>query len=99
MASYRIISSDNHVVEPPDLWVSRGPSKFKDRMPHAVSNEEGDLWFCEGQQIGSTAAGGNGRTAVRRPGENGHHGEEDGTQPPGELRSGGARERPGHRRG
>ena len=23
MADYRIISSDNHIVEPPDLWTSR----------------------------------------------------------------------------
>ncbi len=26
-----IISVDNHVTEPPDLWTSRLPHKFKDR--------------------------------------------------------------------
>ena len=34
MSSYRVISSDNHVVEPADLWTSRGESRFKDRMPY-----------------------------------------------------------------
>ena len=29
----RIISVDDHVVEPPDLWQSRLPAKYKDRGP------------------------------------------------------------------
>ena len=29
----RIISVDDHVVEPPDLWTERIPAKFKDRAP------------------------------------------------------------------
>ena len=28
MPSYRVISSDNHIVEPPDLWTSRIESKY-----------------------------------------------------------------------
>ena len=36
MGSYRIISSDNHVTEPPDLWTSRIAPKFKDRAPHVI---------------------------------------------------------------
>ena len=30
----RIISTDDHVVEPPDLWTSRLPAKFQDKAPH-----------------------------------------------------------------
>jgi predicted TIM-barrel fold metal-dependent hydrolase len=30
----RIISVDDHVVEPPDLWTSRLPAKYGDRVPH-----------------------------------------------------------------
>ena len=30
MADYRVISSDNHVVEPADLWTSRADAKYKD---------------------------------------------------------------------
>ena len=36
MAHYRVISSDNHVFEPPDLWTSRARPEFKDRVPHLV---------------------------------------------------------------
>ena len=68
MSSYRVISSDNHVIEPPDLWVSRAETKFKDRMPHAVSTEDGDLWFCEGQQIGGTTSGASAGVRFEDPG-------------------------------
>jgi len=42
----RIISVDDHVVEPPDLWTSRLPAKYQDRCPRverdtAVFNFEG----------------------------------------------------------
>ncbi len=29
----RIISVDDHVVEPPDLWTTRLPAKYLDRAP------------------------------------------------------------------
>jgi hypothetical protein len=29
MANYRVISSDNHMFEPPDLWTSRAKPPFK----------------------------------------------------------------------
>ncbi|HEX7096965.1 MAG TPA: amidohydrolase family protein [Acidimicrobiales bacterium] len=32
----RIISVDDHVVEPPDLWSSRLPQKYRDRGPRVV---------------------------------------------------------------
>ena len=33
----KIISVDDHVVEPPDLWVERLPSKYKDKGPRVES--------------------------------------------------------------
>ena len=49
MSNYRIISSDNHVVEPPDLWTSRIDTKFKGREPHVVRMEDGsEWWFTDG---------------------------------------------------
>ena len=57
MADYRVISSDNHVMEPGDLWTSRGESKFKDRMPHVERFEEGDWWFCDGVKVDTVAGG------------------------------------------
>jgi len=32
----RVISVDDHVVEPPDLWTSRLPAKYLDKAPHVV---------------------------------------------------------------
>ena len=59
MSSYRVISQDNHVIEPLDLWASRAESKFKDRAPHVESLEDGDWWFCEGVRIMGVAGGTN----------------------------------------
>ena len=57
MADYRVISSDNHVYEPVDLWTSRAESKYKDRMPHIERLEDGDWWFCDGYKVAGTGAG------------------------------------------
>lgn len=45
----KIISVDDHVVEPPDLWVERLPSKYKDKGPRverdrAIFNFEGGVF-------------------------------------------------------
>jgi predicted TIM-barrel fold metal-dependent hydrolase len=45
---YRLISADTHVNEPPDVWTSRVPTKFKDRVPRIERFEEGDAWVIEG---------------------------------------------------
>ena len=50
MANYRVISSDNHVFEPPDLWTSRAKPAFKDRVPQMVREYDGDWWFCDGHR-------------------------------------------------
>ena len=51
MSEYRVISSDSHVLEPPDLWTSRLDHKFRDRAPHLVRGEEGDQWWCDGRLV------------------------------------------------
>jgi len=50
MADYRVISSDNHVFEPPDLWTSRAKPAFKDRVPQLVREYDGDWWYCDGHR-------------------------------------------------
>ena len=57
MSSYRVISQDNHVIEPADLWTSRAESKYAWRVPHVESLEGGDFWFCDGRKIGGATAG------------------------------------------
>ena len=50
-------SSDNHVHEPPDLWLSRAESKFKDRVPKLVRQEDGDWWYCDNHRVIGVGAG------------------------------------------
>ena len=57
MSSYRVISQDNHVIEPYDLWTSRAESKFAWRVPHVESLEGGDMWFCDGRKMGGVDGG------------------------------------------
>ena len=58
MAGYRIISSDSHVMEPPDLWTSRAEPKFMDRAPRIVRMEDGhDYWVCDDKKLISVGIG------------------------------------------
>ena len=57
MADYRVISADDHVFEPVDLWTSRGESKFKDHMPRVQSLEDGDWWISDGLKLLHVSAG------------------------------------------
>ena len=51
MTNYRVISSDNHVFEPSDLWTSRARPAFKDRFPQLVREYDGDWWYCDGHRV------------------------------------------------
>ena len=57
MSSYKVISSDNHVVEPGDLWTSRMESKYVWRAPHVESFENGDVWMCDGHKVLGASTG------------------------------------------
>ena len=66
MSSYRVISSDNHVFEPPDLWTNGIEPKFKDRAPVIHHEEDGDWWYCDGQKVIGTGFGFAGAQTGRR---------------------------------
>ena len=59
MADYRIISSDDHIFEPPELWTSRIEPKCRDRAPRMCRQEEDstDWWTCEGIKGASGGSG------------------------------------------
>ena len=58
MANYRVISSDDHVFEPADLWTSRAEPKFRDRTPKIVRMENGvDWWVCDDRKLLTAASG------------------------------------------
>lgn len=43
--AYRIISTDGHVIEAPDMWERFLPERFHDRMPKLVKDPKGgDAW-------------------------------------------------------
>lgn len=58
MGGYRIISSDDRVMEPPDLWTSRVEPRFKDRAPRVVRLDDGDDWWFTDGIKGLTLASG-----------------------------------------
>ena len=45
----KIISVDDHIVEPADVWTSRMPAKFKDAAPHIVRAPMPDVTFVGGK--------------------------------------------------
>src|SRR5688500_3658842 len=54
----RIIDADAHVSEPPDLWTSRVPRKYRDHVPHVVRCDDGrDLWTMDGRALGYPGGG------------------------------------------
>lgn len=47
-----IISVDDHLVEPPDMFEGRLPSTFVDRAPRVIENDSGrEMWLFEGTEI------------------------------------------------
>jgi predicted TIM-barrel fold metal-dependent hydrolase len=47
----RIISVDDHVVEPPHLWQSRLPAKYRDVGPRVVIAPRGDMKLVDGRWV------------------------------------------------
>jgi predicted TIM-barrel fold metal-dependent hydrolase len=45
-----MISSDSHIIEPPDLWEGRIPPALGDRGPRVVSEADGDWWYVDGRK-------------------------------------------------
>jgi predicted TIM-barrel fold metal-dependent hydrolase len=48
-----IIDADTHLTEPHDLWTSRAPAAFRERLPQVVVDENGTpLWVVDGVVVG-----------------------------------------------
>lgn len=45
-----LISVDDHVLEPPDVWTSRVPAKDRDRAPHIEHDGKLEFWLYEGKR-------------------------------------------------
>lgn len=47
-----LVSVDDHVVEPPDMFDNHLPAKYKDVAPKVVqAGDDSDVWLYEGQQL------------------------------------------------
>jgi predicted TIM-barrel fold metal-dependent hydrolase len=47
-----IVDTDTHWTEPPDLWTSRAPSKYVDRVPRVETVDGRDNWVFDGVALG-----------------------------------------------
>src|SRR5262245_53776105 len=54
---WKLVSSDSHIIEPPDLWRSLAARFSEDKAPHSVDMDDGDWWFIDGRRSGSYANG------------------------------------------
>lgn len=53
-----LISVDDHLVEPPDLWLNRLPTKLRERGPHVREDDDGvEAWWYEGKRYPTLALG------------------------------------------
>src|SRR5712692_5870796 len=50
LAGATVVDCDTHYTEPPDLWTSRAPARFKDRVPHMQLANGASRWFIEGDK-------------------------------------------------
>jgi len=71
--SYKLISADSGVVEPPDIFSSRLSADLRDRAPKLESVNGGNAWMLDGFDpvpLPRTAATGSGyRSSIRRNGK------------------------------
>ena len=52
-AGTRVISADDHWLEPPDLFVDHMPAKYRDQAPKVWRDETGTHLECEGRNLDS----------------------------------------------
>jgi predicted TIM-barrel fold metal-dependent hydrolase len=53
----KVVDCDTHVVEHYDLWTSRVPSKYGDKVPHVERDDNGIEWWVSAGKVLSPAAG------------------------------------------
>ena len=64
-----IIDADTHLTEPHDLWTSRAPSAFLDRVPQVRTIDGTPMWVVDGITLSRAGASGVvGRDGVKVPG-------------------------------
>jgi predicted TIM-barrel fold metal-dependent hydrolase len=49
-----LISVDDHILEPPDLWVNRVAAKDRERAPHMATIDGTEYWLYDGKRFPSS---------------------------------------------
>ena len=65
-APIKVIDADTHLTEPHDLWVSRAPAKFRDRVPQVKMHNGVRSWIIDGDK--SIGTGAHPNSAILREG-------------------------------
>jgi predicted TIM-barrel fold metal-dependent hydrolase len=47
---HKIFSADDHIIEPPDVWTTRVPARFREVAPHVVEEDGRQVWVYEDQR-------------------------------------------------
>ena len=56
-AGLKVIDVDAHISEPADLWTSRAPAAYVDRVPKVVETPNGLYWSVDGVMLGKAHGG------------------------------------------
>ena len=54
----RVIDADTHLTEAHDLWTSRAPAKYLDRVPRVEMIDGRPMWMVDGAELGFAGGGG-----------------------------------------
>jgi uncharacterized protein len=58
LESMFVVDADSHWSEPPDLFTSRAPDRFRDRVPRVEQVDGKPTWVFDGNPLGPASAGG-----------------------------------------
>jgi predicted TIM-barrel fold metal-dependent hydrolase len=65
LAGSPLVDADTHITEWYDLWTSRAPAKFKDRVPQVIDQNGHWEWIFDGKSMGRNGAS----SCIARSGE------------------------------
>ena len=54
----KVVDADTHFTEPYDLWTSRAPAAYKDRVLHVEERDGVATWVVDGVELGFASGGG-----------------------------------------
>ena len=55
---FRVIDADTHFIEAADLWTSRAPKGYEDRVPRVGTVDGANMWMLDGVPLGPVRGGG-----------------------------------------